>query len=137
MLSGGNGNLAVAVRLMRLAQFIQSDLASIPVSARSGVFSEEISERFQILAESEGFKVFSEISSEGLPSFFGNADVVMMGLIPRNCFEHERACALVTQATPVTPVKPADACERTSAGFGAGTSLEIFTQLHASAKTED
>ena len=92
MLSGGNGNLAVAVRLMRLAQFIQSDLASIPVSARSGVFSEEISERFQILAESEGFKVFSEISSEGLPSFFGNADVVMMGLIPRNCFEHERAC---------------------------------------------
>ena len=131
MLSGGNGNLAVAVRLMRLAQFIQSDLASIPVSARSGVFSEEISERFQILAESEGFKVFSEISSEGLPSFFGNADVVMMGLISRNCFEHERVCA------PVTPVKPADACERTSAGFGAGTSLEIFTQLHASAKTED
>ena len=60
MLSGGNGNLAVAVRLMRLAQFIQSDLASIPVSARSGVFSEEISERFQILAESEGFKIFSK-----------------------------------------------------------------------------
>ena len=72
MLSGGNGNLAVAVRLMRLAQFIRSDLASIPVSARSGDFSEEISERFQIPAESEGFKVFSEDSSEEMPFFFGN-----------------------------------------------------------------
>ena len=71
MLSGGNGNLAVAVRLMRLAQFIRSDLASIPVSARSGDFSEENSENFQILAESEEFKIFSEDSSEEMPFFFG------------------------------------------------------------------
>jgi len=70
-------DLAVAVRLMRLAQFIRSDLASIPVSARSGDFSEEISERFQIPADSEEFKIFSEDSSEEMPFFFGNADLAV------------------------------------------------------------
>ncbi len=87
LFSGGNADLAVAVRLTRLEQFtpagrgrvtkrleqfIRSDLASIPVSAKSRDFSEEISERFQILADSEGFKISSEDSSEEMPFFFGN-----------------------------------------------------------------
>ena len=37
-------------------------------------FSEEITERFLILAESEGFRIFSEISSEGLLFSFGNGE---------------------------------------------------------------
>ena len=77
----------VAVILMRLAQFIRSDLASIPVSARSGVFSEEFSERSQILAESEGFKFFPEDSSEEMPFFFGNADLA-------RCSHTDTACAV-------------------------------------------
>jgi len=43
-----------------------------PVSEGFKEFSEEFSERVLILAESEGIKVFFEISSEGMSIFFGN-----------------------------------------------------------------
>ena len=36
-----------------------------------------ILEKYEILAESEGFKIFSAKSSEGLPVFFGNGNLTV------------------------------------------------------------
>ena len=71
------------------------------VSARIQDFSEEISERFQILAESEGFKIFSENSSEGMPFSFGDAECRQLDRMPAAILPRKDTASTHHPANPV------------------------------------